>query len=125
MLAHIQEKLGSATITNVACSPGAASATGLPGKSCDLILMAYIWHELDDISDVLAEANRILRTKGRIAVLDWRPDVQQPPGPPLDHRISQEDTAKGLIGAGFQVSSISEIGPFAYMIVAVSSENRA
>jgi ubiquinone/menaquinone biosynthesis C-methylase UbiE len=125
MLACIQEKLSGTAITNIECRTGAASATGLSDGSCDLILMAYIWHELDDIPDVLAEANRILRTKGQIAVLDWRPGVQQPPGPPLEQRISQEDTAKELACAGFDVNAISGIGPFAYLIVAVSGENRA
>ncbi|HEY0308487.1 MAG TPA: methyltransferase domain-containing protein [Acidobacteriaceae bacterium] len=125
MLACIREKLIGTAIMNIECRAGAASATGLTDGSCDLILMAYIWHELENISDVLSEANRILRIKGRIAVLDWRPGVQQPPGPPLDHRIPQKDTVKGLIGAGFQMSCISEIGPFAYLIVAVSGEDRA
>jgi ubiquinone/menaquinone biosynthesis C-methylase UbiE len=118
MLSLLQEKLGGAGIKNVECRSGSASATGLLDGSCDFLLMAYIWHELDDIADVLAEANRILKHKGRIAVLDWRPDVQQPPGPPLEHRIQQEEVTGNLIHAGFKVNSISEIRPFAYLILA-------
>ena len=63
-----------------------ASATTLPASSQDLALIANVWHELDGRTAALAEMARIVRGAGRLAILDWRTDVAQPPGPPLERR---------------------------------------
>lgn len=118
MLSHLRVKLAASRIANVECKVGEASATGLSPESCDLALLANIWHELEDIPAVLTEMSRILKERGRIAILDWRPDVQQPPGPPLEHRLTKESVGKALATAGFQVRSTVEIGPFSYLVLA-------
>ncbi|MCX6621141.1 MAG: methyltransferase domain-containing protein [Acidobacteria bacterium] len=64
---------------NVELLEGTASRTGIAGLACDLFFLANIWHELDDAEEVLAEAARTLKRAGRIAILDWRPDVDRPP----------------------------------------------
>ena len=120
MLMFIQEKLQATGLKNVECSVGEALATGLTESSCDLVIMSYIWHELDDVDKVLAEANRILKGGGTIAIIDWKPGVQQPPGPPLEHRIPQDQVIGALDRARFNVTAAKDIGPFAYMIVARS-----
>lgn len=122
MLARIQSKLPAVGITNLECIPGEASATGLSAACCDLVFLANVWHEVDDASAVLAETRRILRTQGRIAILDWRPDVEQPPGPPIEHRITQHSVAEALTNAGYKIHSISEVGPFSYIVVADSAD---
>jgi ubiquinone/menaquinone biosynthesis C-methylase UbiE len=67
----------------VALVEGDAADTTLGDRSVDLVLLANVWHEVDDRQAVLMEAARILGPEGRIAILDWRTDVQVPPGPPL------------------------------------------
>ena len=118
MLTYIEEKLKVAGATNVRCSVGEAVRTGLKDKSCDLILMSYLWHELDDVDQVLAEAQRILADGGRIAIVDWKPGVVQPPGPPLEQRIAVEQVKASLQQAGFAVTDAEDIGPFGYMVLA-------
>ncbi|HVJ09192.1 MAG TPA: methyltransferase domain-containing protein [Acidisarcina sp.] len=118
MLARLQSKLPASGITNLDCISGEASATSLPDHSCDLVFLANIWHEVDDPSAVLDEVHRICKSQGRIAILDWRPDVEQPPGPPTEHRISPESVAIVLSGAGFIIHSISEVGTYSYIVVA-------
>lgn len=118
MLTFIEEKLKAAGVTNVRCSVGEAVRTGLADESSDLILMSYLWHELDDVDEVLAEAKRVLVGGGRIAIVDWKPGVQQPPGPPLEHRIPAERVTDALQRAGFMVASSEDIGPFGYIVLA-------
>ncbi|MBW4039589.1 MAG: methyltransferase domain-containing protein [Acidobacteria bacterium] len=117
MLAFIEEKLKAAGASNVRCSVGEAVRTGLKEKNCDLILMSYLWHELDDVDIVLLEAQRILADGGSIAIVDWKPGVVRPPGPPLEQRIAVEQVAESLQKAGFGVRSAENMGPFGYMIV--------
>jgi ubiquinone/menaquinone biosynthesis C-methylase UbiE len=76
MLGRLQFKLDTGSISNIRLINADADSTGLPNASCDLVFMANVWHEFADRPAVLREARRILNIRGRIAVLDWRPDVE-------------------------------------------------
>ncbi|MDK7228805.1 class I SAM-dependent methyltransferase [Winkia sp. UMB1185] len=54
-----------------------AHHTGLPEKSADLVVAAQTWHWLDHQS-ACAEADRLLRPKGRLAILYNQLDVSVP-----------------------------------------------
>ncbi|MEO8499354.1 MAG: methyltransferase domain-containing protein [Vicinamibacteria bacterium] len=97
---------------------GTADRTTLPDASVDLVLLANVWHEIDEPTAVLAETARILRPGGRIAILDWRKDVEQPPGPPLAHRVSATDTAALLRSAGWAVALPETVGVYSHLVLA-------
>lgn len=97
---------------------GEAAHTTLKDEGVDLVLLANVWHEVDDQVAVLAEAARILRPGGRVAILDWRADVQQPPGPPLEHRIPASEVRAALRANGWKVGTPEAVGHFSYMILA-------
>ena len=90
---------------------GEATRTTLEDASVDAILLANVWHELDDRPAALFEASRILTPDGRIAILDWRPDVEQPPGPPLEHRIPSSEVTRMLGQSGWRVDTSEHVGP--------------
>jgi ubiquinone/menaquinone biosynthesis C-methylase UbiE len=119
MLDFLRAKLrDAASPRNLELIAGEATATNLKDASCDLVFLGNVWHELDDHARVLREMVRILRPSGRVAILDWRSDVPQPPGPPPDHRISREETVSTLDALGWAVSASSPVGQFSYLIVA-------
>jgi ubiquinone/menaquinone biosynthesis C-methylase UbiE len=97
---------------------GEATRTTLEAGSVDLALLANVWHEIDDRSAALAELARIVRPGGRIAILDWRSDVESPPGPPTAHRISSEETERALAQARWQVRPVQYVGPYEYLLLA-------
>ena len=66
----------------------------------------------------LAEMARIVRSAGRLAILDGRRDVAQPPGPPLQHRVSIRDAVEGLRGAGWGLQREGALGTYSYLVVA-------
>ena len=116
MLQRLRERLESGLAITLV--EGDAEHTTLGDGSVDLVFLANVWHEIDDRDAALAEAARILGPEGRIAILDWRPNVQQPPGPPLDHRIAAPDVEAALRSRAWKVEAPRSVGQFSYLVVA-------
>ena len=117
MLEMLRAKLSAGS--NVETTIGEARATGLPDAACDVALIANVWHELDGRDEVLTEMRRIVRPSGALAILDWRADVEPPPGPPLEHRVPLSDVADELRAGGWSVDRTPLVGPYSYIIVAL------
>ena len=66
---------------------------------------------------VLAEIRRILRPGGRVR-LDWRTDVPNPPGPPLEHRVAPSEAEAMLKGDNWRNVSVRHLGLYSYLLVA-------
>lgn len=116
MLLLLRQKLDEAAMVNVELVPAEADNTGLPTSSCEHFFMANVWHEFDDRAAVLREAARVLKLGGRIAVLDWRPDVEPLAGPPLDHRLTSSSAVEELRSAGFQALSTINVGLYSWLV---------
>lgn len=108
-------------IHNIELVLGSARATNLSAACCDLVFYANVWHELDDLDAVLKETRRVLRAGGRLVILDWRPDVDRPPGPPLDHRVPPERLRAMLEVHGWVVGPASWVGCYHYLVIADSA----
>jgi ubiquinone/menaquinone biosynthesis C-methylase UbiE len=90
--------------------------TGLPERSCNLVFLGNVWHEFADRNAVLREASRILHRPGRVAILDWRPDVERVAGPPLEQRIDPDDASAELAAAGFEQITRRNIGRYSWLV---------
>jgi ubiquinone/menaquinone biosynthesis C-methylase UbiE len=66
--------------------------TGLPSNSIDVVLLYDILHDLDSVSDVLAELQRILKPKGILSL--------------SDHHMKEEEMISRVTGGGlFKLSA--------------------
>ena len=120
MLEMIREKLTpSEQPKNIELVEAPAIRTTLPGRSCDMVFMANIWHELDDHAGVLREIGRILRPGGALAILDWRHDLPSPPGPPAEHRIPLASVHEVLEGSGWKILLSTTVGQYSYLLKAL------
>lgn len=85
-----------------------APAESLPfaDQSADLVFMGHMLHEANDAAAAVREAFRV--TRHRLAVLEW-PCIDQPVGPPLNHRIPIETIR--LLGeqAGFVCCDVIQL----------------
>lgn len=104
--------------SNISLVHGTATHTTLPASCADLVFLANVWHELDDHALILKEVARLLRGKGRLAILDWRNDVKQPPGPPPEHRVASNTVVETLKVNGWNVERTGHVGKYSYLIMA-------
>jgi ubiquinone/menaquinone biosynthesis C-methylase UbiE len=119
MLELLQQKLGRPdTPSNIVLVHGEAKTTTLDDHSCDLVFLANVWHELPDHAAALMEIRRILKPGGTLAIVDWRPDTEHPPGPPVEHRISADNVCRDLESHGFECDAPFKVGQYSYMALA-------
>lgn len=116
MLSLLRKKLDESSVSNVELIHAEAESTTLPDGCCGLAFLANVWHEFADRSIVLEESRRILKLGGRIAILDWRPDVEREGGPPLDHRLAASDVADQLLSSGFHRAEIVNVGRYSWLV---------
>lgn len=116
MLALLEKKLNAPELAHVELVQAEAHETSLQAGSCALVFLANIWHEFDDRKAVLHEAMRILQPGGRVAILDWRTDVEPEAGPPLDHRIAAAHTERELREAGFAPHGSARLWRYSWLV---------
>jgi len=119
MLELLRQKLSqNGAPANITLLQAEASSLPLPAAAAHLALYANIWHELENHDAAFAEALRICVAGGKIAILDWRADCASPPGPPQDHRISDEAVIAFLQAKGCKSITSRHVGPYAYLVTA-------
>jgi ubiquinone/menaquinone biosynthesis C-methylase UbiE len=88
--------------------------TSIPEKSCDLILFANVLHDLSDRQRFFAEMDRLLK-KGAMAVdIDWHKMETNGMGPPLEWRLSENDSRRIILDNGFRIVYALNAGPYHY-----------
>lgn len=118
MLAFLDAKLKAPNAPrNVFLVEGDAGDTRLPNQVADVVLIANVWHELEDHDATLSEMRRILVPGGKLAVLDWRTNVTRPPGPPLEHRIAADQVRGFFTAAGWNCSWARLVGRYSYLLL--------
>ena len=116
MLSLLRQKLDEFTLSIVELIHAEADNTGLPASCCDLVFAANVWHEFDDHAAVLRESARALKPGGRIAILDWRTDVEPVAGPPLEHRLDLSHAVDALRCNGFQKVATANVGLYSWLV---------
>ena len=72
----------------------------LEDERADLVFMINLHHELDDPQAILAESRRILKPKGKVAIIDWKKE-EMAEGPPVRIRRVPAEVREELRQAGF------------------------
>lgn len=71
----------------------------LGDQKIDFVIISNILFQSDSRPAVLEEAFRVLKSKGRVAVIEWSKESLM--GPTRERRLSKEETERLLLQAGF------------------------
>lgn len=97
MIQWMQENITDKSIIPLLCSEAFIE---LPDEIADLVYMINVHHEIYEPEKLLAEVCRLLKTGGKIAIIDWKAEEMQD-GPSLKIRIPDEVIAEQLLKTGF------------------------
>lgn len=92
------------------------SGSKLPSGSCDLVLISNLLFQLDDKVAPFTEAKRILRNRGRLAVIDWSESFGGM-GPTKKHVVSKDAALALGKNAGFELLDEFDAGAHHYGLV--------
>ena len=100
----------------------------VPSGAVDVCLMANVFHELVEngvVRGELGEIKRALRPEGVLAVLEFRTDVERPPGPPLSRRVDPVELNRLVAECGFRQRSSDQVGSYHYLSIFNLEESAA
>jgi ubiquinone/menaquinone biosynthesis C-methylase UbiE len=92
-------------------------AVPVDDNTADMALMATVFHDLPaegGRTGALAEVKRILKPKGRLAMIEFKKQ-DGPPGPPAASRISSTELDRTLVAHDFHPVDHVDLGPHIYM----------
>ncbi len=114
MLDALKERRPPRFVVPLKCDESA-----LPVADCeaDLALLAYMLHETVDKRRFLREVLRILKTNGKLVIIDWK-RIKEDKGPPIEERLTELDVAIHVRSAGFEKVSVRSLNASHYMILA-------
>lgn len=101
MLMALKENLNKRKIKNVDLLQNEESLIPLEDSMVNGVLLAFVAHELNDPQAFLHEINRVLIPEGRLIIVEFSKE-QTIMGPPLNHRLSEEQVDVWTNDAGLK-----------------------
>ena len=114
MLEICQRRAAEAGLTWIATVRSQESHVPLPDATADRVLIAFVLHEADDPAALLKEAARLVRPGGEVAVVEAH-KKEGTPGPPMDHRIGEDEVAALASQVGLQSEPVEHRGDRYYV----------
>ncbi len=93
-------------------------ATSIPVGSLDAALLINIMYQSRNNIAILDEAKRLLKTGGRLLIVDWKVE-QTPFGPPVNDRLSPEQVKEFAARAGLKEDKQFQAGAYHYGFIFV------
>jgi SAM-dependent methyltransferase len=81
----------------------------------DVVLVVDTYHHIDDRAAYFAALKGRLSSRGRVVVVDFKPDSER--GPPRDHKVAADVVTKELGVAGYALVDEHDLLPDQYVLV--------
>ncbi len=85
-------------------------------NSVDIALMVFVLHEVHHPVGFLKEVKRILKSDGKLIVIDWEKKVEEK-GPPFEERVPKEKAKEIFQQAGFKKIETGSLNSSHYEII--------
>jgi ubiquinone/menaquinone biosynthesis C-methylase UbiE len=119
LLAYLRERAEREKTPNVVPILGSADDPRLPRVSTDAVLVLDTFHHIDDRIRYFRDLRRSLKPEARVVVVDWHKRAL-PVGPPMDHKLAQEQVVEEMVAAGYRLTDSPEPLPYHYVVVFVA-----
>lgn len=106
---------GVRNVTTKQCDLERFQSTGLADFTCDLVILSSVLHQATKRQEVVREAYRVLKSGGKVLVVDWDRDTLL--GPLTSERIKKEDVRALLEQFGFRPLKDMKAGSFHFAIL--------
>ena len=121
MLRYLKTNLGSSNLeknlAKIRIIEADVSSTDIPDQSVDLVIFANILHDLKDKKSFFNEIRRIAKQTARIVDIDWHKRETENMGPPLERRLSENESRLIIRENGFVIVYALNPGPHHYGFV--------
>jgi ubiquinone/menaquinone biosynthesis C-methylase UbiE len=116
LVVHLRARAEREGTANVIPILASAANPRLPPASCDVVLIVDTYHHIDDRLVYLRGLRRVLRSGGRVVVVDWhkRP---LPVGPPPEHKLDRAVVVDEMIRSGFRLADEPDVLPYQYLLI--------
>lgn len=118
MLQELERRAQAKGLKNVITVRSSEREIPLSSSCVDAACLANAFHELEEPVSFLREAQRILKSSGRLIVIDWKP-IETPMGPPLSERVPLQTILEALQMAGFRRWHEHAIYPYHHVVEAI------
>ncbi|HYC79458.1 MAG TPA: methyltransferase domain-containing protein [Candidatus Binatia bacterium] len=99
------------------CDLSKAKLSGnFPEGECDMVIMTNIIHEIEDKKNLLVHAYRMLKTGGRLVIVDWN-STPGPIGPAADKRVNENEVKKLVESSSLKYLKNLDTDPFHFGMV--------
>lgn len=82
--------------------------------SVDLVLIPNVLFQVENKNAIIAEANRVLKNKGKLVVIDWTTQAVQGP---VEGRVAPSEVKKTAEKNGFKLEKEFEAGKYHYGLI--------
>lgn len=89
--------------------------SNLPDGICDLVIVANVLFQVSDRSSIIYEARRVLKSGGRLAVVEWKPYIAV--GPKKESRMSEAELKQLILSNDFSELKTIDAGTHHYGFV--------
>lgn len=103
-------------ISNIEVVQSSETALPLPDESVSYCFISNVLHEADDKTALVREMARILKSNGKLVVIEWNDNVEDW-GPPADHRLKSSDVIKFIQAEKLQPEEPIDISGCFYAII--------
>ena len=114
MLRYLHERAHREHLDMLQPVQASADSPNLP-EPVDVALMVDTYHHIDDRVGYFSRLKARLRSGGRLAIVDFKPDA--PDGPPAEHRIPPAKVIAELEQAGYRLVAMHDFLPRQYFLV--------
>ena len=115
MLEFLRERAEQEQLTNIEYVQATLDDPRLRARSCDLILMVDVYHELSYPRKVLRRLRAALKPGGRVVLVEFRAEDEAVPIKPL-HKMTKAQMIQELASNGFRFAEESDELPWQHVL---------